>query len=436
MFDTNGYLGFTFAGRHSSEFGLLVVSDGSRYHQTFYNQFSDSVVSVPGKAGGYYFGTQFSQRDFDINCVFDNITSHTVQKIQKWLYPNVVGWLIFDEQPYKRYLVKLSTVPSFNFIPFDEFKTGGGYSFQKEILKGELNLSFFMLEEYGKYNPEYELPRITKDSLVPQQALDSGIIPSNYVRKNIFLPYEHIIPYEQIEDMWPKDSIFSLYNAGNGTAEADFYFIVEKNSFPLEILNYNDGTIYKITNPSEIIKRKYNDEIFNNTIKYRIQILAKVKEVWLICLDNKNNQIENTEKINIGACYNQFYPKVYHLKPTETCIFSQSINYVGSPEPLFYTYSYDNEDIGSSDSKQRQYTFEEFQKYWNDYTILSEYNTFNVNNIVSPAVIFVDYPEDYDFVKNKEQILYNALCYLIYPNKYSCNQNLYNLIVEYDHSYI
>ena len=118
MFETNGYLGFTFAGRHSSEFGLLVVSDGSRYHQNLSSQFSDVTTTVPGKNGSYYFGTKIGNREFEINCVFDDITSHTMHKIQQWLYPNMVGWLIFDEQPYKRYLVKLSSPPIFNFLFF------------------------------------------------------------------------------------------------------------------------------------------------------------------------------------------------------------------------------------------------------------------------------------------------------------------------------
>ena len=47
-----GYLGFTFNGHHSSEYGLVVVSDSDRYHQTLSSNFSDTIVSVPGKNGG------------------------------------------------------------------------------------------------------------------------------------------------------------------------------------------------------------------------------------------------------------------------------------------------------------------------------------------------------------------------------------------------
>jgi len=426
MFETNGYLGFTFAGRHSSEFGLLVVSDGSRYHQNSYNQFSDSVISVPGKNGGYYFGTQLSQRDFDINCVFDNITPHIMHKIQQWLYPNVVGWLIFDEQPYKKYLVKLSAVPNFNFLPFDELKFAEGYNFQKEVLKGEVNFSFYTIEEYGIYNSDYEIPPIKKDEIISQQVLDSGLIPKNYKRKNIYLPHETI-------NNITESNFFSLYNAGNGIAKANFYVLISKNiAWPLKIQNFDDGVNYIITNPLETIRKKYNN--IEDIYYYRIEILSSKQEIYITGLNESKQAV--TEKINIGAHYNHFFPKIYHTKPTEIFIFTQVLNKNKMPEPLFYTFNYDEKDLNSSDTLKKQYTFEEFQKYWNDYTILTPYNTFYINNIISPAVIFIDYPEDYDYINNFEKIVYKDLCYLIYPNKFSCNNDIIEFIAEYNYTYI
>ena len=281
------------------------------------------------------------------------------------------------------------------------------------------------MQEYGFSNPEYELPLIKKDQLISQQTLDSGLIPYNYKRKNIYLPNEKIT---EITD----SNFFSLYNAGNGVAKGDFYILVNRNIlWPLEIKNLNDGTNYIITDPIETIKKKNS---IDNIVYYRIQILSSKQEIYLIGLNSLKQKI--TEEINIGAHYNHFFPKIYHTKPTEMCIFTQVVNNDGSPEPLFYTYVYDSEDLSSSDSKRKSYTFEEFQKYWNDYTILTEYNTFYVNNIISPAVIFIDYPEGYDYIKNFEKILYKTLAYLVYPNKYSCNNTLIEFIADYDHTYI
>ena len=427
MFETNGYLGFTFAGRHSSEFGLLVVSDGSRYHQNLSSQFSDTSISVPGKNGNYYFGTQLGNKEFEINCVFDDITSHTLHKIQHWLYPNVIGWLIFDEQPYKRYLVKLSSVPVFNFLPFDEFKSVPNYVFQKEVLKGEVNFSFYSMQEYGIYNPSYELPTLLKNELVTQQILDSGLIPKNYMRNGIYLPHEEVKYAET------ANQVFALYNAGNGTALADFYITIEKNNFtgPLEIKNYNDGVSYILTNPLEIIKKKYPNT--DNIIYYRIEILGTKQEVYCIGLDG--NEKQKTEKINIGACYNHYFPKIYHTKPTESCIFTQVLNSNQSAEQIFYTFSYNDDSMLSSDEKNSVHTFEEFKEYWNDYSIVARYGSYEVNNIISPSAIFINYPADYSYTEYTPPVN-EELCFLIYPNKYSCNYSLNKFIAEYDHTYI
>ena len=429
MFETNGYLGFTFAGRHSSEFGLLVVSDGSRYHQNLSSQFSDTSISVPGKNGSYYFGTQLGNREFEINCVFDDITSHTMHKIQHWLYPNVIGWLIFDEQPYKRYLVKLSNVPIFNFLPFDEFKSASDYTFQKEILKGEINLSFYSMQEYGVYNPAYELPIISKNELVTQQILDSGLLPKDYMRNGIYLPHENIKFAET------ANQIFGLYNAGNGTALADFYITIEKDRFtgPLEIKNYNDGVTYILTNPLGTMQKKCSN--IDSVISYRIEILGNKQEVYCIGLNDRG--IDITEKINIGAHYNHYFPKVYHTKPTESCIFTQVVNDNTSPEPIFYTFTYNDDDsMISSDEKDPVHTFEEFKEYWNDYSIISRYGSYEINNIISPSTIFINYPADYNYTQTYVPSLYKELCFLIYPNKYSCNYSLTKFIAEYDHTYI
>ena len=118
----DGYLGFTFNGHHSSEFGLMVVSDGDRYHQTLSPSFADTIVSVPGRNGGYYFGTQMQMKDFTIRCAFNEMTTHMLHKIEQWLYPNQIGWLIFDETPYKKYWVKISNIIEPTYIPFDKVK--------------------------------------------------------------------------------------------------------------------------------------------------------------------------------------------------------------------------------------------------------------------------------------------------------------------------
>ena len=423
-----GYLGFTFDGRHSSDFELLVVSDGSRYYQDLSNSFSDFMSSVPGKNGSYYFGTQFENREFDIECVFDNMDTHTMHKIQSWLYPNKVGWLIFDETPYKKYLVKVSDVITPKFVPFDKYEIAGSYKFQKEILKGEVSISFVAIDEYGYENENYDLPIIKEDEIILQQSIDSGLLPSTYPRNNIYLPHEIINTIEANET-------FSLYNAGNGIAKADFYFYIDKDNIiensPLEFFNYDDGQNYIIKNPINIIKKSNKVDNIQNINKYYISILGSKKEIWLDCY---NDDIKlNSSPINIGGCYNQYYPKVNHIKPTDIMVMSavkdKDLYELYRAEPLFYTYSESSRYFDASDGSNIN-SFEEFKKDWEDYILLTPTLMVEMNSLINPAFGFVNYLDD------NELVMQNEIVYLIYPNKYYCNKKITNFFAEYRHTYI
>ena len=56
------FIGFTFNGVHSSELGILRVSDGSRYDNDLLPTIRDRVVPVPGGDGSYYFGSDYTQK--------------------------------------------------------------------------------------------------------------------------------------------------------------------------------------------------------------------------------------------------------------------------------------------------------------------------------------------------------------------------------------
>lgn len=423
-----GYLGFTFDGRHSSEFGLLVVSDGSRYHQNLSSDFSDTIVQVPGRNGGYYFGTQLSMKNFDINCAYEEMTTHMMHSIQRWLYPNKVGWLIFDEMPYKKYLVKISNTIPLSFIPFDKNQQIKNYNIQKEILKGEVNISFYSFNEYGYANEAYEVPSLTTSEPIIQQTIDSGILPPEYNHEGIFLPHEQV---EQI----PSNITFEIYNAGNGVADADFYFTVAKEDIsdnsPLEIFNYDDGETYIITNPASVIEA--NGYSISDINKYRIKISGKKKEIWLDGLDVNGELITTGGSINIGNCYNYYFPHIHHLKPTDIMIMSL-VDDNSAIEPLFYSYSNEDNNISSDGSG---YSFEELQNIWGEYSIITKENTYTnsqteiygINHIINPVFGFVHY-------ENNLENINNELVYLIYPNKFICNRTLLDFVVEYEHTYI
>lgn len=421
MYDADGYLGFTFAGHHSSEYGLLVVSDGNRYHQNLSSTFNDTVITVPGKSGGYFFGTQIGNRDFEINCAFDDITTYMRNKIQQWLYPNKVGWLIFDEMPYKKYLVKISQPINFSYLPFNNSNINKGYYFDKDILKGELNISFFSFEEYAIGNEDYEIPEISTDVIVTQQMVDSGLIPSNYNAESILFSNETIKNFSSSN--YVTNGFFNIYNAGNGVAKANFYFTVNKENLRdgIQFNNLDDGQSYIIKNFSE-------HENLKNYDKYRVEILGDKQE---ICAYGIADGIINKEsKTNIGGYYNQYYPKIYHKKPTEVLLVTQGVDSDNNSDPLFYPAIYTNMNYLPSDSVNKNYSFEEFLYKWSDYTVCSTRGVQKINDVLNPAILFIN--SDGDNYKLKE----NSLIYLIYPNQFELKGIIQDFTPVFENTYI
>lgn len=116
------FIGFTFNGVHSSELGITRVSGGDRYDEDLAPEVRDISAEIPGMDGEYYFGTQFGTRSFSINIAYDSLTEIQIRKIRKLFHQKQIGELIFDERPYKKYLVKIESPISLSYICFDEPK--------------------------------------------------------------------------------------------------------------------------------------------------------------------------------------------------------------------------------------------------------------------------------------------------------------------------
>lgn len=139
------FVGFSFNNHHSSEYGILKVSDGSRYQETLIPTSEDYTVDIPGGDGQYYFGSNYKTREFSIQIAFDSVTEINLRKIRQWLGINTVGELIFDEEPYKVYMAKVSSSPTLSYICFLEGEKGN----KKRIYKGEGQITFQCFYPYA-----------------------------------------------------------------------------------------------------------------------------------------------------------------------------------------------------------------------------------------------------------------------------------------------
>ena len=102
------FVGFSFDGIHSSELGILRVSEGDRYEETLHPEIEDLKVDIPGLDGNYYFNSNFKTRSISISIAFDSMTELQFRKLRRLFGVKKNCELIFDERPYKVYMAKVA----------------------------------------------------------------------------------------------------------------------------------------------------------------------------------------------------------------------------------------------------------------------------------------------------------------------------------------
>ena len=114
------FLGFEFGGVHSSELGITRVSGGDRYEEQLHPEIKDRTAEVPGVNGEYYFGSDYGTRTFDLEIAFDSLTEYQFKRLRKIFGTKDIKKLVFDERPYKYYMVKLESPIQLSYVCFEE----------------------------------------------------------------------------------------------------------------------------------------------------------------------------------------------------------------------------------------------------------------------------------------------------------------------------
>ena len=217
------FIGFSFNGYRSEDLGIVRVSDGSRYNEDLLPTAQDKTVQVPGGDGFYYFGSDYTQKPFTIPIAFDGLTEKQFRELQQVFGTKELGKLIFDERPYKYYMVK-SGKPQLKYICFG--KDG------ERTYKGEGTLTFTAYYPFAKSVFKFLEKEIEKEtgkevyvlrktySNIEEWAEASGMKAQGIL---------DTIPAEPTENIYP----ISVYNAGD--LEADF--ILKFNGAPSNTIN-------------------------------------------------------------------------------------------------------------------------------------------------------------------------------------------------------
>lgn len=146
--DNQGYTGFTFNGKHSSEFNIKRTSDGDRYNENLLPTIQDKTVQIPGADGTYFYGSYFTQRVFNVSFAFDSLTEGQLAALKAHFGDKKIHELIFDETPYKKYRAKVTGSATFKYIPFGEGTTN-------RVYKGEGTLQFTAYDPYARSVNKY-----------------------------------------------------------------------------------------------------------------------------------------------------------------------------------------------------------------------------------------------------------------------------------------
>ena len=119
------FLGFTFVTSGNvytnEDLGIVRTSDGGDgYEDQLTPEINDKTVEIPGADGSYFYGSDFRSKQFSINFAFDSLTEGQLRNLRQVFGYKHTGALIFDERPYKQYLVKVSNVPELNYVCIDQ----------------------------------------------------------------------------------------------------------------------------------------------------------------------------------------------------------------------------------------------------------------------------------------------------------------------------
>lgn len=189
-FGRESFLDLKFNNHWVSEYGLVVVSDGSRYSETLFPEFEHTTTTVPGKTGTIYWGTTVSGRTITKKLVTDGMTSRQYATFKSHFRPGIYAELRFAETVYKYSYAYISESSEFTFLPFDTQVTISGVNYKDILYKGECDLTFFLPDPY--FYSDYYLGKSTVTPIYNYTNQDwfveSGLPLNEWLAKEATIP--------------------------------------------------------------------------------------------------------------------------------------------------------------------------------------------------------------------------------------------------------
>lgn len=127
----------------SEDLKIVRTSDSDRYTISGFPESEERTVQVPGRDETYYFGRDFISKEINLGFAFDELGEEEFQRLNRVFANKQPQKIIFDETPYKYYLVVPSGAIEINYLCFD---TPDG----DRVYRGEGSMSFIAYYPYAK----------------------------------------------------------------------------------------------------------------------------------------------------------------------------------------------------------------------------------------------------------------------------------------------
>ena len=207
------FIGFSFNGVKSTELGIYHVSDGSRYNENLVPNLQDKTAVIEGGDGTLYWNSFYQNRQFSLQCAFDNVSEAQLRRMRQVFAAREVGQLIFDETPYKYYVAKVSGPAQIKYICFNVLNDPTDESQgTHRVYKGELTIPFVCYFPFAKSVARYA-DSFDSDVYTTKTQWLNGVdlIPTNY---KWFTGTSLSKPYEVSASM-TGGKFIPVYNAGD-----------------------------------------------------------------------------------------------------------------------------------------------------------------------------------------------------------------------------
>ena len=226
------YVGFTYAGIHSSQFGIKSVTNGDRYQRYLSPEFQDLTQSTIGRDGTLYFGNNKNKNTFTFNIAFDDMTEEDYRGLRRWLNSGISEFIL-DETPYIKYYAKPGAPVQISFLVFLD-------DYGERVYKGEFQVGFVCYDSFGysvhKWLADYSVTGFGAGDALELDKISSSV--KEWATSSRLLPAQtyHDITY----DVYNKDEdCFYLYNPGDLACDFTLEFRANQSNLVLNLFEWD-----------------------------------------------------------------------------------------------------------------------------------------------------------------------------------------------------